>query len=95
VVVPAVTAELDRLLEVCDPGIRKAVRVLREAGVDTFQSCEGGPRHCDAEPNVDFGRGRRPEDGWKALAVALENRLSVLYLRLQWNVEFGHPTGPY
>jgi hypothetical protein len=67
-----VTPELDRLLEVCDPGIRKAVRMLWEAGVHTIQSCEGGADHTCAEPTVTFGCGR-PEEGWKALSVCLEN----------------------
>jgi hypothetical protein len=35
-----------------DPGIRQAVRILREAGVETFESCEGGERHAYPEPTV-------------------------------------------
>ena len=29
-----------------DPGIAGAVAVLREAGVETFESCEGGHGHA-------------------------------------------------
>jgi hypothetical protein len=37
-----------------DPGIAPAVLVLRDAGVETFESCEGGEGHSYPEPTVRF-----------------------------------------
>jgi hypothetical protein len=48
-----------------DMGIVRAVRILRTAGIPTFESCEGGPGHAFAEPTVRFGG--TPETGWAAL----------------------------
>jgi len=33
-------------LEALDPGIRAAVAALDAAGIETFESCEGGGRPC-------------------------------------------------
>jgi hypothetical protein len=78
-----------------DPGIERAVRTLMDAGVETFESCQGGPGHCFPEPTIRFGVGR-PEEGWKALAVCLTFGYPVLRLATYWNIEHGHvPTGPY
>jgi hypothetical protein len=35
-----------------DDGIKLYVATLRSAGIETFESCEGGPGHCYAEPTV-------------------------------------------
>ena len=75
-----------------DPGIRDAVRILAEAGIETFESCDGGEGHAYAEPTVRF-HGERGE-GFKALAIALQHRLNVLSLRRTWPVNDGEPTGP-
>ena len=75
-----------------DNGIREAVRVLAEAGIETFESCEGGEGHAYPEPTVRF-HGERGE-GFRALAVALECDLNVLSLRRTWPVNDGEPTGP-
>ena|SRR5579864_7641405 len=78
-----------------DAGIARAVRVLQEHGVETFESCEGGPGHAFAEPTIRFGVGR-PEEGWKALAVCLTFGYPVLRLGIYWNIEHRHvPVGPY
>lgn len=37
-----------------DERIRDAVMVLREAGVDTFASCQGGPGHMFRLPTIRF-----------------------------------------
>lgn len=76
-----------------DPGIRPIVEALRSAGVETFESCEGGPGHALPEPMVRF-YGERPE-GFRALAVALQLGLEVKDLRRVWPVLDGEPTGPY
>lgn len=71
---------LELAKEICpgaplDIGIARAVHVLREAGIETFESCEGGNGHAYAEPTVRF-HGVRSE-GWKALAAAQVMRLPV------------------
>src|SRR5215471_6528312 len=52
-----------------DPGIRQAVKILREHNIETCESCEGGLGHAYPEPTVAFfGKAR----GWlAALAICL------------------------
>jgi hypothetical protein len=47
-----------RWLPELDPGIGPYVDVLRAAGIETFESCEGGDGHAYAEPTVRFAGGR-------------------------------------
>jgi len=75
-----------------DPGIKRAVVALRPAGIETFESCQGGSGHAFAEPTVRF-HGHRPE-GLSALAVALQTGLRVSELRRVWPVIDEEPTGP-
>jgi hypothetical protein len=58
-----------------DPGIAHAVHVLREAAIETFESCEGGPGHAYPEPTVRF-HGNTAE-GFRALAAAFQADLPV------------------
>lgn len=76
-----------------DPGIKNAVRILREAGIETFESCEGGSEHAFPEATIRFNGGR-PE-GFKALHVAMSNGLKVYNLRRVWRIEDGEPVGPW
>lgn len=76
-----------------DAGIRDAVQVLVEGGIETFESCEGGSGHAFPEPTVRF-HGDSAE-GYRALAVALQGGLGVLDLRRVWPVIDGEPTGPW
>jgi len=76
-----------------DPGIERAVRVLMGAGVETFESCQGGSGHAYPEPTVRF-HGERSA-GWRALTAAQEAGLQVLALRRTWPVNDGEPNGPY
>ena len=76
-----------------DPGIAGAVAVLREAGVETFESCEGGHGHAYPVPTVRF-HGDAPE-GLRALAVTMSVHLPVTELRRVWVVQDGEPTGPW
>lgn len=76
-----------------DPGIEHAVLALREEGVETFESCEGGPGHAYLEPTVRF-HGEPPE-GYRALSVALQAGLKVTSLRRIWLVEGAEASGPY
>ncbi len=75
-----------------DPGIERAVVVLREAGIETYESCEGGAGHAYAEPTVRF-HGERAE-GFRALAAAIQAGLRVAELRRVWSIQEEEPTGP-
>ena len=86
-------AVLERYDPPLDPGIADAVEALRDAGIETFESCEGGPGHAYPEPSVRF-HGQQPE-GMKALAAALYVGLPVAELRRVWRLENGEPTGPW
>jgi hypothetical protein len=64
-----------------DAGIARAVRILQENGIETFESCEGGEGHAFPEPTVRFyGR----HTGFKAFTVAMEHGLPVMALRLTY-----------
>lgn len=76
-----------------DPGIREIVKILRDGGVTTSESCEGGPGHAYPEPTVRFC-GDRPE-GLQALYIAQSHALNVGELRRVWPIIDGEPTGPY
>lgn len=75
-----------------DKGIERAVLILRKGGIETFESCQGGKGHSYAEPAIRF-HGERSE-GFKALAIAMQNALPVTSLRRVWPVNDGEPTGP-
>ena len=74
-------------------GIYEAVEVLRGAGVETFESCQGGDGHAYAEATVRF-HGDRAE-GLRALAAALRAGLAVAGLRRVWPIIDNEPTGPW
>ncbi len=76
-----------------DEGIRRAVLLLRSAGVETFESCEGGAGHAFPEPTVRF-HGTAWE-GHRAFAVAMEHRLPVLSVRRYYSVVDGELQGPW
>jgi hypothetical protein len=77
-----------------DPGIRQAVQRLQEAGIETFESCEGGNGHSYPEPTVAFLGG--PDAGWRALSACLAYRLPVMSLRRVWDFyEPNEPIGPH
>jgi hypothetical protein len=75
-----------------DRGIADAVRVLRDAGVETFESCQGGEGHAFPEPTVRFCG--EVSEGFRALAAAMEASLPVAELRRVWTVQDGEPVGP-
>lgn len=77
-----------------DAGIKHIVDVLREYGVETFESCEGGPGHAYPVPTVRF-HGQSME-GFRAFAAAREcGRLPVAELRRVWVVQDAEPVGPH
>ncbi|MEA2141518.1 MAG: hypothetical protein QOC91_1617, partial [Solirubrobacteraceae bacterium] len=65
-----------------DEGIASYVQTLHAAGIETFESCEGGDGHAFPEPTVRF-HGEHAE-GFRALGVALQHQLPVLDLRRTW-----------
>lgn len=67
-----------------DPGITDAVIALRNHGVKTFASCQGGQGHAYPEPTVRFHGDR--EVGFRALSAAVKSGLSVSELRRVWVV---------
>jgi hypothetical protein len=80
-------------VKLIDPGIRRAVRVLWENDVETFQSCQGGPGHTFHEPTVQFAGSQA--EGFRALGIALQHGLKVSTLRRYWSIQDGEPHGPY
>lgn len=76
-----------------DARIAPVVIALRLAGVETFESCEGGVGHAYPEPTVRF-HGNQPE-GFRALAAAMEAGLKVAALRRVWPILDKEPTGPW
>jgi hypothetical protein len=76
-----------------DPGIRRAVLILRRGGVETFESCEGGEGHAFKEPTVKFYGGQGA--GYHALAIALDHGLPVKILQRGYYVSDGHLEGPW
>lgn len=77
---------------ILDAGIRPYVELLAGAGIETFESCEGGAGHSFPAPTIRF-HGQRDE-GFRALALALQHALPVQHLRRVWSVEDGEPVGP-
>ncbi len=75
-----------------DPGIRFAVRVLHARGIDTGQSCEGGPEHSYDHPTVDLAEGSDQRPGFAALAELETYGLRVRDISLVWPVRHGLPT---
>ena len=75
-----------------DKGIKHEVEILVEGGIETYESCQGGAGHCYPEPTVRFCGGR--SEGFKALAIALQNELKPSALRRIWQIIDGEPTGP-
>jgi hypothetical protein len=75
-----------------DAEIQRYVEILNAAGIETFESCHGGPGHAYPEPTIRF-HGERAE-GFRALAVALQHDFPVAALRRIWRVIDREPTGP-
>lgn len=89
---PDTPDEVPDLLDRLDPGIRETVRILRENGIDTDESCEGTRGHCYPEPTVTFTGGR--EEGFRALAIAMAHGLKPKRLSRSWQICDGEPEGP-
>ena len=84
----------DDWLTSLDPGVALYVDVLDGAGIETFESCEGGEGHGFLEPTVRFYGDN--SEGFRALAVAVQRELPVAELRRYWQVSrAGEPEGPH
>lgn len=78
-----------------DPGIRRFVQILRENGVETYESCQGGAGHNGGAGEWPVVRFHGPAaEGFRALSVAMTYALPVYGLHRVWRVEDGEPTGP-
>lgn len=76
-----------------DVAIARTVWILRSAGVETYESCEGGAGHCYEYPTVRFHGAQGA--GWHALSVCKDYGLLVRSLSRVWDVDEGEPSGPY
>jgi hypothetical protein len=76
-----------------DPGIREAVLILRRAGIETFESCEGGAGHAFDVPTIRFNGDAWA--GYKAFGVAMENGLPVECIQRVHSVVNGQLEGPW
>lgn len=75
-----------------DRWISYAVKVLRDSGIETYESCQGGKGHAFLEPTIRFYGTHA--DGFRAIAIALTFGLPVRDLRRFWHVQDGEPVGP-
>lgn len=75
-----------------DRWISYAVKVLRDAGINTYQSCQGGRGHASPDATVRFC-GHRTE-GFRAVAAAMDAGLPVFELRRFWSITDGELDGP-
>jgi hypothetical protein len=75
-----------------DRWISYAVKVLRDAGIETYESCEGGNHHAFPEATVRFHGGR--VEGFRAVTVAVNHGLPLHHLRRFWRLVDGELEGP-
>jgi len=75
-----------------DKGIKRYVEILVAAGIETYESCEGGEGHAYPEPTIVF-HGEIGE-GFRALAIAIENGLPIYEIRQFWSIRDLQPVGP-
>ena len=76
-----------------DLGIVRAVKILLDAGISTYESCQGGEGHCYPEPTVRFEG--HPATGWRALALLMTYDLPVKRFSRTWTFSYERvPEGP-
>lgn len=76
-----------------DTGIRFPVRVLHAAGLETCQSCEGGPGHDYPVPSIELPTDGGDSTGFAAMAALATFGLDVSEVSLVWSVSRGLPGG--
>ncbi len=74
-----------------DAGVRHAVRVLNCRGVETQQSCEGGPGHAYDRPTIDCRARADDAAGFAALSALVDYGYDVESVALHWEVLHGRP----
>ena len=84
--------ELHQFDSPLDAGIASYVITLSKNGIETYESCQGGPGHCFPEPTVRFHGGHH--EGFRALSVAAAHGLPIAELRRVWSIVDGEPVGP-
>lgn len=81
-----------------DPGIAPWVEILRNHGVETYESCQGGADperdrgHAYPEPTIAFFGG--PAAGTKAYSIAKQHGLPISQLRRVWKEDDHELVGP-
>lgn len=83
--------DIDPLVGI-DLGIIRAVKILRDAGFSTIESCEGGEGHAYAEPTIKFDGTRAT--GWAVASKLMEFGLPLRRIGQMWSFTEGVPTGP-
>ncbi|KKN57918.1 hypothetical protein LCGC14_0557490 [marine sediment metagenome] len=83
----------EAILTNADPAIREALQVLLDAGIETFESCQGGSEHSFHKPTIRF-HGNNME-GFRAYAAASNCGLRVYALRRVYDIVDGELTGPW
>ena len=76
-----------------DPGVRPYVKALRDSGIETIESCEGGEGNHSDLPWIRLG-GKEFDAGLKAVSVSLYHGLPVTELRRVWYVGEDNMEGP-
>ena len=76
-----------------DKDIEKAVLILRENGIETYESCQGGDGHAYTEPAIRF-HGEYSE-GFKAFSIAIQNGLPVAQLNRVYEYQDNELKGPW
>jgi hypothetical protein len=70
-----------------DPGIAKAVTLLRDHRVSTYESCQGGPGHGSLHPVIYFQGGA--DEGMRAVWLLEGAGFGVAELSRIWDLDFG------
>jgi len=70
----------------------RAVQILMDADIATYESCQGGEGHAYGEPTIRFDG--TPACGWRALAILMSYDLPVGRLSQTWVLNYGVPDGP-
>lgn len=79
-------------IKTLDPKIRDIVKILNDEGIETYESCQSGKGHCYPEPTVRFFG--QANEGWRALAIALQYGLKVTALKRVYEIIEREPVGP-
>lgn len=77
-----------------DAGIESSVRYLRKYGVETYESCEGGPNHAYPYPSVRFHGDAAEGLRVAALCLVSSPRIPAQLARV-YDIRGGELHGPY